>query len=92
MTWEAKKIKYIESVRNGSEGAKAVSVADKIHNLESLMIAYAIQGPELWTIFNVGKKQKRWFENEVLKMFKQTWRHPLIDEYESLLEKEKLLE
>jgi len=92
LPWEEKKKKYVETVRNGSEGAKAVAVADKIHNLESLMIAHAEQGPELWKKFNRGKEQKLWFENEVLKMLKQTWQHPLIDEYESLLEQEKELQ
>jgi (p)ppGpp synthase/HD superfamily hydrolase len=89
LPWEEKKKKYVESVRNGSEGAKAVAVADKIHNLESLLIAYEKQGPELWKRFNRGKEQKIWFENEVLKMLKGTWQHPLIDEYENLLEQEK---
>ncbi len=36
--------------------------------------------------FNHSKEQKLWFENEVLKLLKQTWQHPLMDEYESLLE------
>lgn len=92
LPWEEKKKKYVETVRNGPDGAKAVAVADKIHNLESLMIAYAEQGPELWKKFNRGKEQKLWFENEVLKMLKQTWQHPLIDEYEGLLEQEKKLQ
>ncbi|MGB9680925.1 MAG: HD domain-containing protein, partial [Minisyncoccia bacterium] len=92
LSWEEKKKKYIETVRKGSEGAKAVAVADKIHNLESLLIAYEEQGPELWKKFNRGKEQKIWFESEVLKMLKQEWQHPLIDEYASLLEKVKSLD
>lgn len=89
--WEEKKKKYVESVRNGSEDAKAVSVADKIHNLESLLIAYAEQGPAIWKKFNRGKEQKMWFEKKVLKMLKDTWQHPLIEEYEYLLEQAKEL-
>lgn len=89
LSWEEKKMKYIKTVRNGPEGAKAVCVADKIHNLESLLIAYADQGPELWKKFNRGKEQKLWFETEVLKMLKETWKHPLIDEYEFLLKQEQ---
>lgn len=92
LPWEEKKKKYVETVRDGSEGAKAVAVADKIHNLESLLIAHEEQGPDLWKKFNRGKEQKLWFENEVLKMLKETWQHPLIDEYEKLLEQEKNLE
>lgn len=91
LPWEEKKEKYVETVRNGSEGAKAVAVADKIHNLESLLVAYFKQGPKLWKKFNRGKKQKLWFENKVLKMLKETWQHPLIEEYEHLIDQEKKL-
>lgn len=91
LPWEEKKKKYVETVRAGSVGAKAVSVADKIHNLESLLLAYSEQGPELWKKFNRDKEQKMWFESEVLKMLKATWRHPLIREYEKLLEQMRKL-
>lgn len=86
LPWEEKKKQYIETVRKGPEGARAVCIADKIHNLESLLEAYKEQGPEIWKKFNRGKEKKVWFETEVLKMLKETWQHPLIDEYEKLLE------
>ena len=91
LEWEEKKKKYIETVRNGPDGAKAVSVADKIHNLECLFAAYLVQGPNIWGKFNRGKDSKLWFETEVLKMLKETWDHPLIIEYEKLIEKQKKL-
>ena len=91
LVWEEKKKKYIETVKKGSVEAKAVATADKIHNLESLLAAYEEQGPKIWQKFNRGKEQKVWFENEMLKMLKNTWQHPLINEYESLLEKETKL-
>ncbi len=91
LSWEAKKRHYIETVRNGTEAAKAVSVADKIHNIETLLVAYEEQGVNLWQKFNRGRDQKIWFEEEVLKMLKETWQHPLIEEYERLINKEKKL-
>jgi len=92
LDWEEKKKKYVESVRRGPEGAKAVAVADKIHNLESLLLIHAQHGPAIWKKFNRGKDQKLWFEQEVLKMLRETWSHPLIDEYEALLELESKLD
>jgi len=91
LPWEEKKLQYIETVRQGPVGAKAVCVADKIHNLECIFIAYDVQGDVLWSKFNRGKEQKIWFESLVLKMLKETWDHPMIEDYESLLEKEKAL-
>lgn len=92
LPWEDKKMKYIESVRKGPEGAKAVAVADKIHNLESLLTAYKEQGINVWKKFNQGKDKKVWFETRMLKMIKETWQHPLIKEYELLIEQEKKLD
>lgn len=89
LPWEERKKKYVESLRGSREEVKAIAVADKIHNLESLLAVYEAQGNEIWKKFNRGKEQKIWFENEVLKMFKETWKHPLIEEYEYLLDQEK---
>jgi hypothetical protein len=86
LPWWKKKRKYIETVRNGSELAKAVCVADKIHNLKSLLAAYSIQGEALWKKFNACRWEKLLFEQEVLEMLTETWDHPLIGEYRRLIE------
>lgn len=91
LAWHDRKKKYIGSVQNGSENVKAVSIADKIHNLESLLDGYAQQGPALWEKFSKGKKEKLWFEHELLKMFQETWDHPLVAEYEALVKKMEAL-
>ena len=83
LSWMEKKQNYIELVRQGSEGAKAISTADKIANAESLLQSYAVVGPELWSRFNTGREKKLWFEHAMLTMLRETWNHPLIDEYES---------
>lgn len=85
LSWEEKRKKYIETVRNSPEGAKAVSTADKIHNAQSLIIAHGEQGSGLWKIFNAGKEKKLWFENAMLTMLKENWKHPLVDEYDVLV-------
>lgn len=89
--WEFKKEKYIETVRIGPVGAKAVCVADKIHNLTCLLEAYKEQGPSVWKKFNRGKDKKLWFEKKVLKMLKETWKHSLLKIYEELIKKEENL-
>ena len=91
LPWEEKKVTYIESVRNGSEGVKAVATADKVHNMESLLLAFDEQGPKVWEHFNAGMEKKIWFEESMLKMLQETWQHPLVDEYAKLLEECKSL-
>lgn len=89
LPWEEKKLKYIETVRNGPEWAKAIAVADKIHNLETLFMAYNDHWKGIWKLFNKWKNRKIWFEEKVLKMLQETWKHPMVDEYEILLQIEK---
>ena len=85
LAWEDRKQKYIETVRNGSEETKAVSISDKIHNLENLLDAHAQMGTNIWEKFNRGKEKKRWFEHAMLDMFRESWKHPLVDEYAELV-------
>lgn len=85
LSWEERKIKYVEALRNSSEKTKAISVSDKIHNAESLLAAYDEQGVEVWKHFNRGRDKKIWFEKLVLEMLQETWIHPLVDEYAKLV-------
>jgi (p)ppGpp synthase/HD superfamily hydrolase len=90
--WEKRKQAYVEAVRNGSESVKAVSIIDKIHNLQSLLDAYTKQGSALWSHFNRGKEAKLWFETSMLAMFRETWHHPLVDEYAALVARMEALD
>jgi (p)ppGpp synthase/HD superfamily hydrolase len=87
LDWDNRKDKYIETLRSASDEAKAVSIADKIHNLVSLIEAHNTFGPAVWDRFNRGKEKKMEFEAELLKMFKRTWNSPMIKEYEELIER-----
>ncbi len=85
LSWDEKKKAYIEAVRQAPEGVKALSVADKIANAHSLLTAYEEQGIGVWKYFNAGRDKKLWFENAMLEMLQETWKHPLVDEYAALV-------
>jgi len=89
LSWEEKKEKYAESIRVGSEGVKAVALMDKIHNAEYLLNSYDELGTEVWARFKRGKEKKIWFEEMMLSVFKETWDHPLVEYYETLIQKLK---
>ena len=91
LSWEDKKLRYIETVRQGPEGAKAVATADKLHNAQSLLNAHARLGDAVWENFNAGKEKKLWFEEVMLQMLKESWSHPLVDEYEVFVAKLRAL-
>ncbi len=85
LNWKDKKKKYIESVRNANSEAKAVALADKIHNMQSLLFNLETDGEKTWGNFRSSKEDKLWFEEECLKMFKESYEHEMISEYEILL-------
>ena len=85
LPWEEKKQKYIDAVRMASDEAKAIAVADKIHNAQSLIAGHRVQGAAVWKHFNRSREKKLWFEEAMLKMLQETWDNPMVDEYASLV-------
>ena len=85
LVWEDRKEKYLEMVRESSPEVWAVSCADKIHNLESILAVHAASGDEVWGKFKRGKEQKLALEEKTLALFKELWQHPLVNEYEQLV-------
>ena len=92
LPWEEKKRAYIEEVRKASLGAKAISLADKISNAHSLLAAYKVQGSAIWKHFNAGREKKLWFERAMLDMYRETWEHPMVEEYALLVSEMDALE
>jgi len=88
LEWEDRKRGYIELVRSGSDEVKAVSCADKVHNMGNMLHAYEEMGSELWVKFSRPKEKRLWFEQEVLKMFDETgFKHSMVEEYRLLVKK-----
>lgn len=85
LPWEERKEHYIASVVAAGESVWAVSVADKIHNAESLITHYEKVGPAVWQVFNRGKEKKVWFERTLLARLQTVWQHPLLEEYARLV-------
>ncbi len=83
--WRQQRKKYVEAVRAAGEDAKAVSVADKIHNAQSLIALHEAGGPAIWGKFHTSREEKLWFEEAMLTMLKESWDNPLVGEYEALV-------
>jgi len=85
LPWHERKVEYIKQIKNSNDYTKAVVIADKIHNLESLFILYLKIKEKAWLNFKGGKKYVFWFHKEVYKNIKKTWQHPLLDSYKKLI-------
>jgi len=86
LPWEERKERYIQSVVASNEPVWAVSVADKIHNAESLIAHHTVVGPAVWQVFNRGKEKKIWFEQSLYAELSKVWQHPLLERYGKRIE------
>ena len=91
LPWEERKQQYVEQVAAAGESVWAVSVADKIHNAQSIIDYHKVAGAALWEKFNRGKEKKLWIENLLLEKLKEKWNHPMLKEYSELLTQIELL-
>ncbi|MEL6184019.1 MAG: HD domain-containing protein [Myxococcota bacterium] len=64
--WRARKEAYLEQLSLGDRRAWMVSAADKLHNLETLLIALERDGEGVWRRFWSGPEDNRWFYDRVL--------------------------
>jgi len=65
-TWEERKHKYLAHLRTADDAALLVSIADKVHNLQSMKSAYDSLGSSIWERFNAGPGRTLWFYEQVL--------------------------
>lgn len=59
--WEARKAAYIESLHRKDDSVLRVSLADKLHNLRSLLVDLEDHGPEYLTRFSGSPEQQVWY-------------------------------
>ncbi len=55
--WHERKRAYLEHLSEASEPALRVSLADKVHNVRTIVVDYRDAGEELWDRFNAGRDE-----------------------------------
>ncbi len=66
LSWKDRKEHTIEFLKTASEDVRAVVCADKLHNIRSIIRDYEQVGEEIWSIFNAGKEQQKWYYTNVV--------------------------
>jgi len=81
--WKVRKLRYLENLRWASSSVRRVSLADKLHNLRSLLSDWQMSGDRIWLEFNSPPAEMLWFyqslmhaysnlnENRMMEDFKQ---------------------
>jgi len=64
--WAIRKRDHLEHIRRASNDAKAVALADKLHNLTCMMLDYETFGEELWDRFNASPDDLLWYQAEMI--------------------------
>ncbi len=81
LSWLKRKEEYLQVVLNAPIEVKAIVVADKLHNIQSIIKALENK-EDIWKFFNKDKKAV--IENYInfVKNITQKWDHPLLTELE----------
>ncbi|TGB02005.1 HD domain-containing protein [Halobacillus salinus] len=64
-SWQERKQHTITVVKESSLDIKALIVADKLDNLQSISEGLSTQGDELWRLFNAGYEHQKWYYQSV---------------------------
>jgi (p)ppGpp synthase/HD superfamily hydrolase len=86
LAWEERKERYMAHLETASVEAKAIAAADKIHNMNSILISLE-RGANIWKTFKRGKDAQLSRFSRFLVTLKADWSHPLVDELENVLER-----
>jgi len=80
--WRARKEKYFNHIREGAGGALRIVLADKLHNIRTMLMDYRRNGDDLWRIFNSGKAGQLWFYQSLATAFEEGGAHGILfDEF-----------
>jgi (p)ppGpp synthase/HD superfamily hydrolase len=66
--WKARKLAYINHLKDAPESVLIVSMADKCHNANAILGDYRDIGDELWNRFNGGREGTLWYYEELAKV------------------------
>ncbi len=81
LPWEDRKTHTIEHLKVATPIVKAVSCADKLHNVLTMLEDYKIHGEKLWERFNRGREKQEWYYKSLV----QSFLHPPVhDDFKKL--------
>jgi len=63
--WEDRKQDHIAQIRNASSGACAILLADKLHNLHSILFDLEREGRTVWARFNAPPERIFWYHQQM---------------------------
>lgn len=85
-SWEERKEKVIEDVRNGDRRYKMLICADKLSNLKDVQEDIEKNGEVIWSRFKRGKGQQAWFNEKLLEALEEINDTKMYQEFKEVIE------
>jgi len=83
--WRERKEAYIAHIRDALSSVRLVSVADKLHNAQTILKDYRSVGDAIWERFKGGKEGTLWYYRSLVTEFRATGPSPLVDELDRVV-------
>jgi (p)ppGpp synthase/HD superfamily hydrolase len=91
--WRERKQRYLEHLERASQASLHVSLADKLHNVRTIVVDYREVGEQLWDRFNTGRDEVLWYYRSLAATFARLRAGALATELgEAVAELERLVE
>jgi (p)ppGpp synthase/HD superfamily hydrolase len=91
--WRERKQAYLDRLEEASEEALHVSLADKVHNVRTILLDYGDVGERLWERFSAERYEVLWYYRSLAATFSRRRPGPLASELtEAVSELERLVE
>jgi len=83
LDWRTRKERYLAHVREADPAVVAVSLADKLANVRSMLRDLHASGEGLWTRFNApgGREDVRWYYTSLAAVYGERHPGPLAEEF-----------
>ncbi|SCP95239.1 HD domain-containing protein [Anaerobium acetethylicum] len=85
LSWEERKQHTIEFIKDRADYDEMLLMcADKLANLRSISIDYRKHAENLWSRFNRGKKEQKWYYGSLVRVLEPLHEHDMYRELEAL--------
>lgn len=74
-TWDERKQHTIDTLRRASNEIKALIIADKLDNLQSLKEDLHHKGEAVWKHFNAGFEKQKWYNQSIAEVMDEGLSH-----------------
>ena len=79
--WRKRKEDYLKHLKGADADTRLVSVADKLHNIRSILTDYREQGDAVWERFQGKRDGTLWYYRALLKEFRRKRPNRLVNEF-----------